>query len=91
MSSAIDYAIAIQEKINELPEAKEYLRLKKIIDNDKEIQDLQKTILEYQRNGENKLADECMSRLNSLPIIVNFRMVEEQLAESLKLISDILK
>lgn len=91
MDSGIELAKEISEKIAELPEAKEYLRLKKIIDEDEEINKLQKEIVSLRSEGKNEEATELTTKLNSLPIIVNFEAVRAQLADTLKVISNILK
>lgn len=91
MDNGIELAKEISEKITELPEAKEYLRLKKIIDEDEEINKLQKEIVSLRSEGKNEEATELTSKLNSLPIIVNFGAVRAQLADTLKVISNILK
>ena len=91
MDNGIELAKEISEKIAELPEAKEYLRLKKIIDEDEEINKLQKEIVSFRSKGKNQEATELTNKLNSLPIIVNFEAVRAQLADTLKVISNILK
>ena len=91
MTDPIEIALEIREKISELPEAKEYLRLKEIIDKDEEIQQLQKSIIELQNSDKKQEATELLNKLNSMPIVANFQIVKEQLADSLKLISNILK
>ena len=91
MDNGIELAKEISEKIAELPEAKEYLRLKKIIDEDEEINKLQQEIVSFRSEGKNQEATELTKKLNSLPIIVNFEAVRAQLADTLKVISNILK
>ncbi len=91
MDNGIELAKEISEKIAELPEAKEYLRLKKIIDEDEEINKLQKEIVSLRSEGKNEEATKLTNKLNSLPIIVNFGAVRAQLADTLKVISNILK
>ena len=91
MNKSLEIATEIKDKISELPEAKEYVRLKEIIDNDEEIQNLQKEIIRLTNSGKKEEADKVLGRLNSLPIIANFHIVKEQLAETLKTISNILK
>lgn len=91
MNDPIELAIEISNKIYELPEAKEYLRLKGIIDKNEEIQDLQKEIISLQNLGKQEEAKVLMGRLDSMPIIMNFKYVQEQLAETLRIVSDILK
>ncbi len=91
MDKGIELATEISEKIAELPEAKEYLRLKKIIDEDEEIKALQKEIISFQNKGEKAKADELLKKLNSMPIVINFQEIRGQLADTLKVISNILE
>ena len=91
MDKGIELATEINEKIAELPEAKEYLRLKKIIDEDEEIKALQKEIISLQNKGEKAKADELLKKLNSMPIVINFQEIRGQLADTLKVISNILE
>ena len=91
MDNLLNLAKEIQEKILDLPEAKEYLRLKKIIDEDEEIRSLQKEIVSLQKNGEKAKADELLKKLNAMPIVINFEEIRGQLADTLKVISNILK
>ena len=91
MDNGIELATEISERIAELPEAKEYLRLKKIIDEDEEINKLLKEIVSLRSEGKNQEATELTAKLNSLPIIANFEAIRAQLADTLKVISNILK
>ena len=91
MDNLLNLAKEIQEKILDLPEAKEYLRLKRIIDEDEEIRSLQKEIVSLQKNGEKAKADELLKKLNAMPIVINFEEIRGQLADTLKVISNILK
>ena len=54
MDKGIELANEISDKIAELPEAKEYLRLKEIIEADEEINKLQKEIVSFRSEGKNK-------------------------------------
>ena len=67
------------------------MRLKAIIDADVEIQELQKQVVDLTDSGNKVEADALLGRLNNLPIIINFQIVKEQLADTLRVISDILK
>ena len=91
MDNGIELAKEISEQIAELPEAKEYLRLKKIIDEDEEIKNLQKEIVSLQHEGEKAKADELLKKLNAMPIVINFEEIRGQLADTLKVISNILE
>ena len=88
MDKGIELATEISEKIAELPEAKEYLRLKKIIDEDEEIKALQKEIISLQNKGEKAKADELLKKLNSIPIVINFQEIRGQLADTLSKVYD---
>lgn len=91
MDNPIELAEKIKDKIYDLPEAKEYLRLKKIIDEDEEINKLQKEIVLLRSDGKAEEANALTKRLNAMPIIVNFEAVRAQLADTLKVISNIVK
>ena len=91
MDKGIELATEISEKIAELPEVKEYLRLKKIIDEDEEIKNLQKEIVSLQHKGEKAKADEFLKKMNAMPIVINFEQIRGQLADTLKVISNILE
>ena len=91
MDNGIELAKEISEKIAELPEAKEYLRLEKIIDEDEEIKNLQREIVSLQNKGEKAKADELLKKLNAMPIVINFEEIRGQLADTLKVISNILE
>ena len=91
MDNPIELAGKIKDEIYDLPEAKEYLRLKKIIDEDEEINKLQKEIVLLRSNGKAEEANALTGKLNAMPIIVNFEAVRSQLADTLKVISNILK
>ncbi len=91
MDNSLEIAQQIKGKILELPEAKEYLRLKSIIENDEEIKSLQEKIISLRKDKKIKEAKELTDKLNSMPIIINFEAVRDQLADTLKVISNILK
>lgn len=91
MSNSLEIAKEIQEKILELPEAKEYLRLKEILENDDTIKSLQEEMISFKKSGKIDEAKEISKKINSLPIYQNFQTVKEQLADTLKTIANILK
>lgn len=91
MTDAIEIALDIRDKISELPETKEYLRLKQIIENDKDIQLKKMEIAKLQNEGKKEEANKLLNELNEMPIMVNFRAIKEQLADTLKIISNIIK
>ena len=91
MDNSLEIAEQIKGKILELPEAKEYLRLKNIIENDEEIKSLQEKIISLRKDKKTKEVKVLTDKLNSMPIIINFEAVRDQLADTLKVISNILK
>lgn len=91
MDNVIELAKGISKKIFDLPEAIEYLKLKGIVEKDEDIQSLQKAIIEAYNSDRKEEAEKLLSRLNEIPIVSNFNQAKEELANTLKIISDILK
>lgn len=81
---------------------KEYFRLKKQIEDDKELFELEKQVRFHQRNlcklspsdaefeEEKKIYDELSSKLNSHPIYTNFLLIKNEINELLIDIRDFL-
>lgn len=90
MTDSIELALEIRDKIAELPEAKEYLRLKNIIDSDEQIQNIQKHIVELQNNDKKQEAEKLLNELHSIPVVANFLDVKERLSALLNNIAQIL-
>ena len=91
MDNSLEIAKEIRDKINSLPEAQEYIKLKNIIDNDAEIKALQEEMISQKKQGKIDEASRISSKINSLPVYQNFQFVKEQLADTLKIVADILK
>ena len=80
----------VKDKLNDEPCVKEYFRLKEIIDNDKELQELdknmrlhQKEMCEHQDNDEiyfkeKELYESYLTKIESNPIYVNFNEVKKE-------------
>lgn len=80
----------VKDKFNDEPCVKEYFRLKEIIDNDKELQELdkkmrlhQKEMCEHQDNDEmyfkeKELYESCLAKIESNPIYINFNEVKKE-------------
>lgn len=86
----------VEEKLYEEPIIKEYFRLKEIIDNDKELQELdkemrlhQKRMCEFENDDkiyfkEKKQYEKCLKEIESNPIYINFTEVKNDVNTLLK-------
>lgn len=80
----------VKDKLNDEPCVKEYFRLKEVIDNDKELQELdkkmrlhQKEMCEHQDNDEiyfkeKELYESYLTKIESNPIYINFNEVKKE-------------
>lgn len=85
-----------EEKLFEEPIIKEYFRLKAIIDNDKELQDLDKEMRAHQKKmcefenddkiyfKEKETYERCLKEIENNPIYINFTEVKAELIHFLK-------
>lgn len=86
----------VEEKLYEEPIIKEYFRLKEIIDNDKELQELDKEMRLYQKRmcefenddkiyfKEKKQYEKRLKEIESNPIYINFTEVKNEVNTLLK-------
>ena len=85
-----------EEKLFEEPIIKEYFRLKTIIDNDKELQDLDKEMRQHQKRmcefeNDDKIYffektqyEKCLKEIENNPIYIDFKEVQKEVGALLK-------
>lgn len=90
MTNPIDSAKELRKEIESLPEVQEYLALKKLYENDKELQEMRTNIARLE--AENKLEEKknLLEVYNSHPLVVNFNLLKEDVKSVLSEINDIL-
>lgn len=90
MDKILEKTAVLRENLDELAIFKEYKSLKEVIQKDPEIKELKKQIV--RAKNENRLEDHkrLLDEYNSHPLIVNFGVIENEVKEYLKEVSDIL-
>lgn len=81
----------LKKQILDLPETKEFLRLKDLISKDDKIQAMRREIAKLESEGKTKERDNLLEEYNSIPLINNYNIMREEIYSILKEISDILK
>ncbi|MCF0108084.1 MAG: YlbF family regulator [Bacilli bacterium] len=90
MNNPVDSAKALKKEIEELPEVKEYLSLKDLLENDKELQELRTNIARLESEGKLEEKKNLLEIYNSHPLIVNFNILKDEVKNILSEINDIL-
>ena len=88
MNRAIELTYELKKELDSLPLFQEYKRVKEIIDNSSEINELKKEIARNVNNKEKHKA--LLEQYNSNPIVSNFKELESEVSEYLKEICDII-
>lgn len=90
MDKIVELSQELKKELDNLPLFQEYKALKKEIDESSEIKSLKKEIV--RAKNENRLDDHKMllEKYNNHPLIVNFNIIEEEVKNYLKQISEIL-
>ncbi len=88
MNRAIELTYELKKELDSLPLFQEYKRVKEIIDNSSEINELKKEIVRNVNNKEKHKA--LLEQYNSNPIVSNFKELESEVSEYLKEICEII-
>ena len=88
MNRAIELTYELKKELDSLPLFQEYKRVKEIIDNSSEINELKKEIARNVNNKEKHKA--LLEQYNSNPIVSNFKELESEVSEYLKEICEII-
>lgn len=90
MDKVIQKAIEIRQSIEQIPEVKEYLRLKEIIENDEELKDFRKKIIELKNKNMLTEAMNLQELHDQHPLVHNFYSLKEELRTILQMVKDII-
>ena len=91
MSDVIELAKELKQEIDNLPEMKEYLRLKNLLENDKELASMRREIARLQNEGKTKEKENLLAIYNSHPLVNNYYLAKEEIKSILTTISQIIK
>lgn len=90
MDKIIQKAKEIRNLIEEIPEVQEYLKLKKIIENDEELKDIRKKIVELKSKDLLEEAKNLQEIHDTHPLVHNFYLLKEELRNILQMVKDII-
>lgn len=91
MNKVIEKAEELRQEILLLPEVKEYLRLKEVIENNEELRGLREEIAHLANDKKMKERDNLLAIYKAHPLVVNYEQSREEVMEILNTIRDILK
>lgn len=90
MDKIIELAKEIRNEINELPEIKEYLKLKTLLENDKELAELRGNIARLASEHKEEERKNLIEIYNSHPIVNNYNLAKEEAYKTLSEIKNVL-
>ena len=78
MDKIIELVKEIRNEINELPEIKEYLKLKALLESDKELAEMRQNIARLASEHKESERKNLLEIYNSHPLVNNFNIVKEE-------------
>lgn len=90
MDEILTKAKEIREEVDNLPQVKEYYRLKELFENDDELKRLRGEIVRLASEGKNKQRKALLEIYNSHPLVSNYNQVKEEVIILLNEIKHIL-
>ena len=91
MDEVIELSKKLKEEIDNLPEMKEYLKLKKLIENDTELAKMRLDIARLANEKKYEERDNLLQIYNSHPLVNNFYLAEEEIKNLLQSIKNIIE
>ena len=90
MDKVIESAKALREEIDNLPEMKEYMLLKKLYEDNDELKEMRQNIAKLEQEGKLEEKKNLIAIYESHPIVNNFNLAKEEIKSILETIKDIL-
>ncbi len=87
----IKQAQELREEIDNLPEIKEYYRLKNLIENDEGLRKMREAIARESLSENLKAHNALLQEYNSHPLVANYEAAKREAKEILRTIQNILK
>ena len=91
MDKIIELAKEIRSDIDNLPQVKEYYRLKEIYENSKELKVMRKEIARLKVQGKEKERNELLKAYNSHPLVNNYNIAKDEVKEILLNLQNIIQ
>ena len=91
MDEVIELSKKLKEEIDNLPEMKEYLKLKKLLENDAQLAKMRLDIARLTNEKKYEERDNLLKIYNSHPLVNNFYLAEEEIKSLLQSIKNIIE
>ena len=91
MNDVITLSNELKAKIDELPEMKEYLHLKSLLESDKELAKMRQEIARLDSEGKKKEKENLLAIYDSHPLVNNYYLAKEEIKNILMTLSQIIK
>lgn len=91
MDKIIEEAISLRKEINDLPEIKEYLRLKELFEKDESLKEMRNNIAKLKSEGKEEERKNLLNLYNNHPLVNNYYLAQEETISILSAIKDIIQ
>ncbi len=91
MDKLIEEVKLLREEIDNLPEVREYYRLKELYENDEELKRMRTEIARLKSLGKEEERNNLLDIYNSHPLVVNYEAAKEEVENLLTQIKDIIQ
>ena len=87
----IEKAKEARKALEELPEVKEYLKLKELLEKDESLKEMRTNIARLRAEGKIQERDNLLKIYNSHPLVNNFYLAKEEVEAILKSVQSLLQ
>ncbi len=89
MNESIEIAKELKGELEKIPLIQEYRKVKTLLENDSELKELKAQITKAKLNNDVELHKSLLDKYNSHPMVNNYQVLQEEVYEYLKQVSDI--
>ena len=91
MDEVIEASKKLKESLLELPEIKEYLKLKDLYEKDESLKQMRRDIARLKNEGKEEERNNLLNIYNNHPLVNNYNLAKEEVKEILQTIRDIIQ
>lgn len=90
MDKVLEEVKNLREEINNLPEVKEYLILKNLIESNEELKNMRQELTRLEYEGKLEEKKNLQEIYDSNPLVINFNLAKDEVKSILETVKDIL-
>ena len=91
MDEVIEVSKKLKESLLELPEIKEYLKLKDLYEKDETLKQMRRDIARLKNEGKEEERNNLLNIYNNHPLVNNYNLAKEEVKAILQTIRDIIQ